>query len=90
MNNGYIYGICNIILFFKILDCTRVGFDLVNQKMFVGQYILESQNISWKNEFSFRLNSLCYGLPYYAKNLKKYAPKLPWLKFKHGHPWKTI
>jgi len=33
---------------------------------------------------------LCYGLPYYAQNLEKYAPKLPWLKFKHGHPWKIV
>jgi hypothetical protein len=31
-------------------------------------------------------NSLCYNLPYYAKKLEKYAPILPWLKFKHGHP----
>jgi len=22
--------------------------------------------------------------------MQKYAPILPWLKFKHGHPWKTI
>ncbi len=39
---------------------------------------------------SFRLNSLCYGLPYYAKTLEKYALKLPWLKLKHGHLWKII
>jgi hypothetical protein len=38
---------------------------------------------SWKNKFPFLLNSLCYGLPYYVKSLEKYAPKLPWLKFKH-------
>jgi hypothetical protein len=24
------------------------------------------------------------------KKLEKYAPISPWLKFKHGHPWKTI
>jgi hypothetical protein len=24
------------------------------------------------------------------KCLEKYVPKLPWLKFKYGHPWKTI
>jgi len=36
------------------------------------------------------MNSLCYNLPYYAKSLEKYAPILPWLKFKHGHPWKTL
>jgi hypothetical protein len=29
---------------------------------------------------------LCYGLPYYAKKLETYVPKLPWLKFKHGQP----
>jgi hypothetical protein len=33
---------------------------------------------------------LCYNLPYYAKKLEKYAPILPWLKFKHGDPWKTM
>jgi hypothetical protein len=49
------------------------------------KYILESHNISWKNEFS-----LCYGLPYYAKILEKHVPILPWLNFKYGHPWKTI
>ncbi len=37
-----------------------------------------------------RLSFLCYNLPYYAKKLEKYAPILPWLKFKHGHPWKTV
>jgi hypothetical protein len=57
---------------------------------FCHKYTLESQNISWKNEFSFWLNSLCYDLPYYAKNLEKYAPKLAWLKFEHGHPSKLI
>ncbi len=57
---------------------------------FCHKYTLESHNISWKKEFSLRLNSLCYNLPYYAKSLEKYAPILPWLKFKHGHPLKTI
>jgi hypothetical protein len=38
----------------------------------------------------FSIEFLCYGLPYYAIFLEKYAPKLPWLKFKHGHPWKTV
>jgi hypothetical protein len=28
--------------------------------------------------------------PIMQKNFQKYAPILPWLKFKHGHPWKTI
>jgi hypothetical protein len=37
-----------------------------------------------KNIFSSEF--FCYGLPYYAIFLEKYAPKLPWLKFKHGHP----
>jgi hypothetical protein len=35
---------------------------------------------------SLQLNFLCYNLPYYVKSLEKYAPILPWLKFKHGHP----
>jgi hypothetical protein len=39
---------------------------------------LESHNISWKKNKKL-LNYLCYGLPYYAKILEKYAPKLPWL-----------
>jgi hypothetical protein len=47
------------------------------------QYKLEKKN-------SLRLNSFYHNLPYYAKNLEKYAPILPWLKFKHKHPWKTI
>jgi len=34
MNTLYIYGICNIIELFLFLDCTRFGFELVNQKMF--------------------------------------------------------
>jgi len=33
-NNGYIYGICNIIKHVLFLDYTRFGFKLVNQKMF--------------------------------------------------------
>jgi hypothetical protein len=57
--------------------------------IFCHKYILESHNISRKNEFSFRFNYLCYGLPCYVKSMEKYAPKLPWLKFKHYH-WKTI
>jgi hypothetical protein len=32
----------------------------------------------------FVIEFLCYNLPYYAKKLEKYAPILPWLKFKHG------
>jgi hypothetical protein len=56
---------------------------------FCRKYTLESHNISWKKIF-FWLNSLCYGLPYYAKSMEKHAPKLPRLKFKHGHPWKIV
>ncbi len=34
-NNGYIYGICGIIEhMFMFLDCTRFGFESINQKMF--------------------------------------------------------
>jgi hypothetical protein len=50
----------------------------------IAQYKLE------KNKILYHLDFLCYNLPYYAKILEKYAPILPWLKFKHGHPWKTI
>ncbi len=39
---------------------------------------------------SLWLNFLCYNLPHYSKKLKKCAPVLPWLKFKHGHPWKIV
>jgi len=45
----------------------------------IAQYKLEKK-------YSSQLNFLCYNLPYYAKNLEKYALILPWLKFKHGHP----
>jgi hypothetical protein len=58
--------------------------------IFCHKYTLESHNISWKKNNSLWLNSLCYNLPYYVKKLEKYVPILPWLKFKHGHPWKTI
>jgi hypothetical protein len=44
----------------------------------ITQYKLEKEKKNW-------LNSLCYGLPYYAKLLENDAPKLSCLKFKHGH-----
>jgi len=43
---------------------------------FFHKYTLESNNISKKNEFYFRLNSLCYGLPYYAKLFGKICSKI--------------
>jgi hypothetical protein len=57
---------------------------------FCHKYISKLHNIGWEKKKSLWLNSLCYNLPYYAKSLEKYALVLPWLKFKHGHPSKTI
>jgi hypothetical protein len=57
---------------------------------FCHKYTLELHYISWKKNIFFQLNSLCCNLPYYAKKLEKYAPILPWLKFKHGHPRKIV
>ncbi len=57
---------------------------------FCHKYTLELYNISWKKKILLQLNSLCYNPPYYANHLEKYPPILPWLKFKHGHPWKIV
>jgi len=69
------------ILFQLFFEYIFIFLYIVMYIFFCHKYILESHNISWKNEFFFLLNSLCYGLPYYAKSLEKYAPNLPWLKF---------
>ncbi len=54
--------------------------------IFLPQIYFGTSQCKLKKKHSLQLNSLCYNLPYYAKNLEKYVPILPWLKFKHEHP----
>jgi hypothetical protein len=56
--------------------------------IFCHKYVLKLYNISWKKNLWW--NFLCYNLAYYVKNLKKYAPILQWIKFKHGHLRKKV
>ncbi len=58
--------------------------------IFLQQIYFGTSQCRLEKNNSLQLNSLCYNLPYYVNNLKKYVPILQWLKFKHEHLWKIV
>jgi hypothetical protein len=65
--------------FFIALWCT----------FFCHKYIFEPHNTSW-NLFYFLFEFFELWFTILCKKIAKNVILLPWLRFKHGHPWKTI